>query len=467
MPNEATATQTTTPPPNAEEHNKAIAAKLLSQDISGQSTAGGGPSNTGDALDKLFKEAQDKKAAVPVESKDGDDPPTGDEPKAGDQPDKTGTEPKLGDQPDKIGTEPKAGDAPKSKIDDAVQKRADDIFKDSPSLPTGASPKSAEAFASVKIKAAQEIAKLEQQVQELTKSQAELSEKLRNPVPDEVTRELNELRQFRAKLDVELDPKFKEYDKAVTQAQEFIYSQLKKSPAINDDVIAEIKKHGGPENVKMDKIFAAIGDQQIQRLVETKLADIEQQKFNKEQAIRSTKENIGQYLTEREKSYKDAASSHNKATQAELTKLTGALDWFKPRKVEAGADDATKAEVEDHNKFVTQTSQQLNEALNDDSPEMRAIMLTGMAQLFNLQRVHARGRAALEAEKKKSAELQTLVDRLKNASKSRLQESSAPPVKTADQVKKSEIFHTRTGDALDSIRDQIIEARAKAAGQGQ
>lgn len=446
----------TNPPENADAHNKEIAEKQAAQDISGKSTSAVENKSTSDALDGLLKEAEKKKAEgrVPVEPKLGEAPP----PKPSDVPPKSGESPPP----------PKPSDAPippkpaaEIKKDEEAAKRAEELFKDSPALPTGASPKSSEAFSAVKIRAAQEISKLEQKVQELTKVQFELSEKVKNPIPAEITKELEELRQFRARLDVDLDPKFKEYDKLISSAQEFIYAQLKKSPAITDDVIAQIKKYGGPENVNLEKIFEAIKDPLIQRLVEAKVADVEQQKFNKEQAIKATKENISQYLTERQKTFQEAATSHNSVTKTELDKLVAGLPWFKEQTPPAGADETVVKSAQEHNAFVATTRKQLDEALSDDSPEMRAIMLVGMAQLFNLQKVHGATKAENDALKKQLEESNSLIERLKSSSRSRLPESAAPSGKV-EPVKPKDDFSTNAGVALDRLRDQVIEARAKA-----
>jgi hypothetical protein len=436
---------------NNAEHNAEIAAKVAAQDAAGHSTAAVENADTSSALDNLLKEAQ-----KPVE--EGAEPEPKVEPK-GEAP----AAPVEGTPPGEAPATPAAPVVPAAPAkDEAAEKRAAELFKDSPTLPAGASPKSSEAFSSVKIRAAQEISKLEQRAAELEKANAELTEKTKNPVPAEVTKELEELRQFRAKLDVDLDPKFKEYDKAVTSSQEFIYAQLKKSPAVTDETIAQIKKYGGPENVNMTKIFEAIKDPTIQRLVETKIADIEQQKFNKEQALKSTKENIGQYLQEREQSFKQSHATHFNATKTQLDKLLPGLAWLSQKSLPAGADEATTKSVKEHNEFVATTKKQLDEALSDDSPEMRAIMLVGMAQLFQHQKLNAAQASELATVKKQLDEANALVTRLKASSRSRLPESGASTAPTVP-AKKKEDYTTPAGDALDNIRKQVIEERAKAA----
>lgn len=435
---------------NNSENNAEVAAKLLNQDNLGKPSSSDELAHTTDALDALVaKKGEEKKAEL--ETPKPDEKPAPATPKPDEKP-VAKTEPKSDEKPVTPAPDPTA---------EAHKKRADELFKDSPSLPANASPKSNEAFSSVKLKAAQEISALEATVEKQKKEIADFQAKLKNPVPEEVTRELNDHRQWRAKLDVETDPKFKEFDKKVSEAQEFIYSQLRKSPAITPEVIEKIKSYGGPENVNLEKIFESMKDPTIQRMVESKVADIEMAKFGKEQAIKSTKENISQYLTERQKQWEESATAHNTATQTQLDQLTGKLEWLKEK-----PDDA------EHNKFVAEVQGHIKNGLQDDSPEMRAIMLAGMAQLLYLQRVHEGAKSNLESERKSHEETKKLLteataklDKFKNASVSRLRESAAPPGGRLPEAKKDVDFRPAS-QALDDIAKQVVEERQRTANVG-
>lgn len=431
---------------NNAENNAEVASKLANQDNLGKPSSSEDLAHTTDALDALAaKKSEEKKAELEPKKEDPEAPPV---------------VAKKDDKPVVPKPDEKPVPAPDATAD-AHKKRADELFKDSPSLPANASPKSNEAFSSVKIKAAQEISALEATVEKQKKEIADFQTKLKNPVPEEVTRELNEHRQWRAKLDVETDPKFKEFDKKVSEAKEFIYSQLRKSPAITPEVIEKIKSYGGPENVNLEKIFESMKDPTIQRMVESKVADIEMAKFNKEQAINSTKENISQYLTERQKQWEESATAHNTATQTQLDQLTGKLEWLKEK-----PDDA------EHNKFVAEVQGHIKNGLQDDSPEMRAIMLAGMAQLLYLQKVHEGAKANLESERKSHDETKKLLteataklDKLKNASVSRLRESAAPPGGRLPEAKKDVDFRPAS-QALDDIAKRVVEERQRTANVG-
>lgn len=350
-------------------------------------------------------------------------------------------------------------------------KKSEELFKGSPGLPPGASPKSSEAFAAVKIKAAQEIAAREKELEETRAKLAELEAKANQGPDPEILKELEDHRSWRAKLDVEADPKFKEFDKQVATSQEFIYAQLRKSPNLPAGTIEKIKEYGGPENVNLTKIFDTLKDPTTQRIIESKVADIEVAKFSKDEAIKAAKANITQYVEQQRKTYEGNAAAHNTATEKEFSELSTKLTWMAPKTADPKADEATRKEVAEHNKFVADTKAQLNEALRDDSPKMRAIMLAGMAQLLNLQRVRAVEKAAAEAAKKsfdeqlaasKKAldEANAKLARFTNASVGRLREGGAPPGGRTEKPATVSL-ETRTVDALDAIRDQVVQERAK------
>lgn len=340
--------------------------------------------------------------------------------------------------------------------------RAEAIFKDTPQLPAGASPKASESFAAIKAQAVKEISQREAELEKLRTDKAALEEKLKNPIPPEIEKELEDHRTWRAKLDVDADPKFKEFDKTISASHEFIYAQLQKSPVVTPEIIAQIKSHGGPEFVQMGKLFEAIKDSTMQRLIESKLADIEMAKFNKDQAIKTTKDNIQKYIGDKAAAFTTAATQHTTVTKQKVEQLLGQLPWNKEKTVASTADAATKKAAEDYNEFLKTTRQQLADALHDDTPEMRAILLTGTAQLFHLQREHASTEAQLAAVIKELAETKAQWEKVKAASTTRLRESAANPGATIPPKPASEQVNVRPGDALDALAQQVMATRAAA-----
>jgi hypothetical protein len=371
------------------------------------------------------------------------------------------------------GAKPKpADDAGAKPADDSAAKPADDgaaavkpvkQADAEPTLPAGASPKSHEAFAAIKARAVQDLEARDKEIETLKAQVRERDEKLKSPVPKELADEVEELRKFRAKFDIEADPKFNEFDKAVDSAKEFVYDQLKKSPAITEDIIAAIKKHGGPDFVKMDKIFDAMKDPSLQRVIEIKLTEIESAKFAKQQAIKTAKDNVDSYLKERKEAFDKSVNSHTQATQDEFNTLAPNLAWLADRTPDPKAEDkdADAKAVKEHNDFVATVKGQLAEATHDDSPRMRAILLAGFAQLLNTQR-------ALAAEKETSKSLKTQVEeltgkltRFNKAGRLNKDDTGASPASQAVTKKETSQFNTNAGDALDAIKVQISQEQAR------
>lgn len=145
--------------------------------------------------------------------------------------------------------------------------------------------------------------------------------------------------------------------------------------------------------------------------------------------------------------------------------MLGALDWFKEKPVDEKAAEDVKKSTADHNAFLAETKQQLSAALSDDSPKMRAILLTGMAQLFNIQRAHAELKSKLEAVTKERDEAVKRYQGVKSASTSRLRESAAPAGGVPRQKPAIDV-NSRAGDALDDIAKQVMETKAAKAASG-
>jgi len=436
-------------PVDPAKHNADVAAKVAGQDISGQSTVTGEFGEATDALDKLAAQVKPKEMVEP--------------PKAPDAPDAS---PKLQKQPDKAPdktpdkTPDPVPDPEATKKAEEALKKADEYFKDSPKLPPNASPKSSEAFSSIKLKAAQEISAREAEIEKLRK-EIEAAKKPSTEVLEK-EKELEELRKWRAKVDVDFDPKFKDHDKGIEQQREFIYAQLGKNPAVTPEIIAQIKKYGGPDMINLSKLFDSIKDPTLQRLVESKVADIEMAKYNKEQAIKAAKENITLYAKEREEAQAKAATTQVQAVTSNLSNLLDRLDWYSEKEIPKDADAATKKEIEEHNEFIKTLKPQVMEAITDNTPEMKAVLITGMAQLFNLQRRVPVLEAKLAASEKALTEVTAKWEAVKNSSRSRLNESAAP-AGGIPQQKPGVDVNTRASDALDDLAKQVMEKRAQAA----
>jgi hypothetical protein len=119
---------------------------------------------------------------------------------------------------------------------------------------------------------------------------AELKKKTGSPAPELEARdkEITSLKERLAKFDVELDPKFKEFDKKAEDARELVYQLLKESPVVNDAIIKQIKEYGGPDKTNLSKLFEAMKDPSLQKMVETKILDIKTANLERDRAVKAT-----------------------------------------------------------------------------------------------------------------------------------------------------------------------------------
>lgn len=444
--------------PDANKNNDEVARKLAEQDQAGRSTVADqkGIADASDALDALLK-----KAEADAKAKEGTQTPPAQTPPAQTPPADDAAAKAAAEAAAKAAAEKKAADDARA----ADLAKADDIFKDVPALPQNASPKSVESFATVKIKAAQEISKLNAELEKARTQVAEFEKRSKQPAPEleAKEKELTDLRAKLAKLDVTMDPKFTEFDKKAGDARELVYSLLKESPVVNQAIIDEIKKFGGPEKTNLSKLFEAMKDPALQKMVETKILDIKTANIEKERAVKATQDNVTEWMKERSKASSLEKEQRTASTRTELNGMLESLDWFKDQKPGDKATDAEKATIEASNKLVNSVRGELLAALEDDSPRMKAILLTGIAQLTRLQNVHEALKTEHEATKKQLTDAQALIEKIKQSSTSRLRESAAPVDGKLPQ-QKANIFTTPTTDALDTLAKQVTEAK-RAAGQ--
>jgi hypothetical protein len=431
-------------PDNAEAANAEVARKLAEQDQAGRSNVpdAAGIEAAGSALDKHFKEMEEAAAKAAAEQ----------------------TAPEIKPEPTAAEKEAAAKDAADKAAADAARaeqtKKSDDLFKDVPSLPPNASTKSVEAFSTVKLKAAQEISRLQQELEAAKKQSQELEQRTKTPPPEleAANKELADLRAWRAKLDVDADPKFKEFDSRMEKSRDTIYELLKENPLVTQKTIDQIKSYGGPDKSDLSKLFEAMKDPTLQRMVENKILDIKTAHIEREQAVKATKGNVQQWMDEQKKAKETEVTTRVATTKQELEGFLGGLEWFKEKAIDDKATAEEKAATAADNALTKQLRSELEAAVGDDSPRTKAILLTGLVQLTRLQKVHEGTLAKLTAAEKTLAEKEAFIAKIKASSTSRLRESGAPVDGKLPQVRQ-DIFNTPATSALDALAATITEQR--------
>lgn len=440
-------------------HNAEIAAKQANQDAAGKSMAGtpGEFEESQTALDKMAAAISEKNKPIDEE---GNTAAPVVEPKPADKP---AVEPVP--DADKVTAE----EAARKLAEETEAKRkqleeADAFFKDAPKLPPNASVKSSEAFSTVKIKAAQEISARDAKLKDLEAQLTAAKESQGKPDPKyaAIEAENKELRDWRSKIDVDFDPKFKFFDERASSARGVIYSMLKANPQVNDATIKQIEALGGPDRMDLESFFKALKDPALQRMVEGKVSEIHAINYEKGLALKSTKDNLQQYLKDREGEVSKGNEKQTLEASQALNEITGQMEWYKERAVTPGADEATKKQVEDHNKFVAQTRTEISEILKDNSPRTKAILIAGTMQLFQLRNDHASLEKNFKELEAKFKDINTKYESVKKASTTRLRETAAPATPAQIPEAKKDQFNVRAEDALDAMARQISEKRVAA-----
>lgn len=347
------------------------------------------------------------------------------------------------------GTPPISENPPKDKYEDIV-------------LPPYTKPKAAEAFATVKNLAREQAAADAKIIAELTAEKEKLTEasKAAGKLSPEVEKELEELRAFRAGLDVEADPKFKEWDVKVNENVDSIYSKLK-SAGVADEVITKIKEMGGPGEVEWDSLSDKL-PAQVKRYIEGKLFENEDLIERKKRALETAKSKAAEYVKSKAEASVNEVAARRKGVESKVAELSPKIEWLQEKKAAADAKPEDKAAVDAHNKRVVEIRATMNEAIENDSPEMKGLLILGIAQL---QRVNGE----LEALKASSAAEKTVLEtKLKEVTEKldKIKKSGTPRISTSAPAPGTEVKPAKVDYSEDSsaaLDRQLKEAQAAAS----
>lgn len=337
-------------------------------------------------------------------------------------------------------------DAEAAKAAAAAAVPAKDRFDDI-TLPPYTKPKAAEAFTTIKALAREQAAADAKAIAELRAEKAALEEKAKlvGQLPPETAQELEELRAFRAKLDVEADPKFKEWDAKVAENVQSIYSKLK-TAGLEEAVIKKIEAMGGPSEVEWDNLTDKLPPQ-VKRYIEGKLFENEDLLERKKKAVDAAKSTATDYI-------KTKTTASRSAVEAKVAELSPNIPWLQD-----------KAGDEAHNKRAAGIRATMKEAIENDSPEMKGLLILGIAQLQRVNGELDEAKASHEAKeatwKTEKAELEKnlaavteKLEKVKRSSTPRIA-SSAP---STDDARPAKVDPNEQGfSALDR---HLAEARA-------
>lgn len=418
-----------------------------------------------DALDALFKEETEKQ-----ENQTNDEiaaKKKADEETAKKAKEKEGENVKAGDLPkgeeDKVAkkaAEEAAEEAARKVAEEAAAAAKKDEF-DAIELPPHSKPKATESFEKVKVLAREKISAAEKERNELREKLSKAEAAVKGGLPDEVQKELEELRAFRQKMDVEADPSFKTWDIEISSTTEAIYDKLKAN-GFTEEHIKRIKDLGGPGEVDWDKIKDRIPDS-VRRYLDTKIVNLEELAEKKVKAIAAAKKNASEFLATRQKEVEATSETFVKEATSKYEELVPKMEWLVEKTAAKDAPPAEKAAIEAHNKLVKEAKEDAAAAIADESPNMRAYLTIGWLQLKKLRVEHDALKAISEAKistlEKDLAEKVAFIEKIKKSGTPRLRDSSAPEGKISSS-KPGHIDLSEDGaSALDRLHAEVTAGK--------
>jgi hypothetical protein len=194
------------------------------------------------------------------------------------------------------------------------------------------------------------------------------------PIPEELTKELTELRTFRKIFDTENDPEFQHhFTSQFEKLDEDIYALLKRN-GLSEATEADMRKLG------LDKIDPRWWQDNIlerlsfvdQERIRKRLAERADLSDSRAKILEDFQTHRGEYVKRIEESRQAQAAQSNQEVLKHLDHLTANVPWARYREVPATATAKDKVEIEEHNKGVKELETRFHEALNPQSPQARA-----------------------------------------------------------------------------------------------
>jgi colicin import membrane protein len=451
MPTETAPKTESTPPPD----NQGLPAAVPGEELRGNTAEE--IQTTSSALDELLK------ASGATEEGEGDPQPTAEE---------IAAEEKAAKEAEEKAAKEAAEKAEKEKAAPAPDKTAEEKAKEKPApvtdefdkveLPPYTKPKSVEAFATVKQMARERVASLEREKAEIqAKLEAAEKAKAEAPagLPAEAEKELKELREFRAKFDVEADPSFKTYDSSIKENEGLIIAKMK-AAGVDEESIKQIQAIGISQ-VEWESVLPKLPPT-LKRFIEGKLYENDNLSEKKKLAIETAKSNASEFVRTRQEELYKGTEARQQTTMQEFNALLPNMDWLKKETIDPKAPAEAKAKAEATNALIDKVNADLQEAINDDSPRMRAILIGGFAKLMRVQADFEATKAAHKAEVEKLnstiKEKDEFIARIKKSSTSRL--SSAAPGVGESKTKTKVDLNEDGASALDRLHRELVASQS-------
>ena len=260
---------------------------------------------------------------------------------------------------------------------------------DSIQLPPHARPNTAEAFTKVKELARTQLAERDTRLADLERQLKEANEKVQaagRPDP-KILEELQSLRDFKAGLQLQVDPNFEaKYVKPLQSLDEQIYGVLKADKATDAD-IEQLREYGGIDGVDFEEILGQLKPENRRR-VEALLLRREQVKLDKEAAVGSGKEKLESFLKETRAQQEAEGKRKIETLGSKYREFVGQIPTLKLRVAPENATPEQKKVVEDANNKIQEAIRNTEQLAKEDDPEVRAEIaaVAAVSQVLRLEK---------------------------------------------------------------------------------
>lgn len=333
----------------------------------------------------------------------------------------------------------------------AEEKPAADPYADV-KLRSDASPRTQETFANLK-KIAQEReqtartqAEAVRKELEIVKQELETVKKTSGVVPEDVKKELDELKAFRAQFAAEHDPEFNaKFDGRVNSNYDAIYQKLA-SHGLPQAEVDRLKAFPQSDRDSAIENFLEKLPPASRRFIELKLADTLVASEDKQKAIADVRSKADTYLKDQKQAPQQQVARRDAEVATILQPVVRNLEFLHTKEIPASAGPDERKALEAYNVSALSLQDALKRAIIDDSPSTRAEAAIAVPLAMHL-RVR---NASLETE---NASLKKELDAIKSASKTAkmsrsMATSSAPAAKPAQKIEDA-------SDALDAIFREV------------
>lgn len=421
--------------------------------------------DTENALDQLLTQVTATPPPADDVGKSGNEPkPTSEEQKPSGETKPTGEEQKPAGEAKPTGEEQKPAGETKPTDEKKTASFVDELLKptgekkeapkteedpfDNIKLRSDASPKTRETFDQLKKEARERVEKERAERERIQREYEEFKQKAPadGKLPEDVEKELKELREFRATFDIERDPQFQQkFDTRKTQNFESVYGVLRQFE-LPESEVEVLKKMSEVERIEAISKLAAKLPTAHRLKIESKFVENAGIDDERSRAVAEARTKADQILKEKaEAPVKEKEQFYTEVTNY-AKQLATSAEIFNVVEIPADTPPAEKARMEKRNAAATKLQQLYVQVLSDESPKAKVESAYGLVLAHNY-------REQLVEANNRVAELEKEIASIKKAGRVG-DKGSTPPRNAAP--KPPAPFSGTTSESLDALYRQEI-----------